>query len=274
MEGCVKEISKSAQGVAYLRTIEETLSGDTLACHLVDDEARGIAEQWLQAYPEVARQVSLRGRYIEDIASRSIEQGGTRQAINIAAGLNTFPYRHPAASRLIRYAELDSEPMIQTKRRLFEPLVKRGIARLLPNQLLYVPINLAAEDLEATFNRMDWNWHEPTFFIFEGISYYLPLNILKRTLATLSRRSAKGSIVAMDYFPARVESTEVFRRVMGSIAQGGEPCLTCPKPEEIKSLFQEFEILSDRDLPDIEKEYCSDCFTIDFDAIVIAKKAC
>lgn len=268
----MKGISLSAQGVAYLRFLEVKLSLDSLAQYLIDDDARATAEHWLSVYPEVARQVALRGRYIEDAASRAIESGETRQVINIAAGLNTFPYRHRTASQLIRYAELDSKAMVRAKQLLIRQLVARKLAEPLPKQILYIPVDLSADNIDATFGNMNWDWHAPTFFIFEGISYYLPMHTLKAALAALSRNSAKGSIVAMDYFPARVESTKVFQQVMGSIAKGGEPCLTCPKPEEIDSLFEGFSIMSDRNLTDIEKDYCSDHFTIDFDAIVVARK--
>ena len=77
----------------------------------------------------------------------------------------------------------------------------------------------------------------------------------------------------MDYFPVRVRETKIFKRVMGDIAKNGEPYYTCPTPDDIKSLFKDFRIISDRDLPDIEKDYCANTCIIDFAAIIVPEKS-
>lgn len=81
-----------------------------------------------------------------------------------------------------------------------------------------------------------------------------------------------GSVLIMDYFIAGVEKTEVFERVMGNVGKAGEPWHTCLDSGGLEKLFAGWRIASDRTLPDIEKDYCPDCKTIEFDAIVVAEK--
>lgn len=266
------EISPSAQGVAYLRSLDEGLSGDTLAKHFVGDEGRRVAEGWLEIFPQVARQIALRGRYIDDTASSYIEKG-VRQMVNIAAGLGSFPYRHKAARKLLRYAEIDVQPMLDFKRGEIASLVARRIIVEPPVAVAYIAVDLAKDDLDDTFERMaGWDLSAPAIFIMEGISYYLPMGTLERVVGAIRRHSAKGSIVVMDYIPARLKDAEIVRHVMGSIADAGEPYYTCPAPDELGRLFDGFTMISDRSLQEIEKDYCADCNTVEFDAIVVAKK--
>lgn len=268
----ITPISPSALGVAYLRQLEETLSKDVLAKHFTNDGARRVAEGWLKDYPQVARQVAIRSRYIEDVASHHIEDRGFLQIVNVAAGLNTFPYRYEHASKLKRYAELDQSPILDFKRQAISDLVAQGIIKKPAFDIAYVPTNLCDGKISSSLNPTGWDWSLPTIFIIEGISYYLPLRTLAQVIDDIKTKSRGGSVVIMDYFPARVQTTPVFKKVMGGIAKNGEPCHTCPTPEDIQSLFKGYKIISDRALPDIEKDYCADTTILDFDAIVVAEK--
>lgn len=268
----MNEISLSALGVAYLRQMEEATSRDTLAKYFTNDKGRRVAEGWLNDYPQVARQIALRGRYIEDTVARYIDEKGIVQAVNVAAGLNTFPYRHSHAPKLRCYAEMDQPQMLDYKKRVVSALVTRRIIEKPDLKILYIPVNLSDGRIGDPLDEAGWDWGRPTVFIVEGISYYLPIAILTKMFGDIKDKSRAGSAIIMDYFPARVQTTKVFKKVMGDIARDGEPCCTCPTPEEIRSLFRDFEIISDRDLPDIEGDYCADAYTIDFDAIVVAER--
>lgn len=271
MNNTSPQISPSALGVAYLRQVEESISKDSLAKYFTNDDARRTAEGWLKDYPQVARQVALRGRYIEDIASHYIEDRGFLQVVNVAAGLNTFPYRYSHASKLRRYAELDQPQMLDFKKQTISDLMDQGVIKKPAFELLCVPTNLFDEKISASLNHVGWNWNLPTIFIVEGISYYLPANILTSLITDIQNYSQSGSAIIMDYFPDRVQTTPVFKKVMGDIAKDGEPCHTCPASGEIQSLFKDFKIISDRDITDIERDYCTDIFTIDFDAIIVVE---
>lgn len=267
----VATISPSALGVAYLRQLEENLSKDTLAHYFTNDDARRVAEGWLKDYPQVARQVAIRGRYIEDIMVRYVADRGLPQVVNVAAGLNTFPYRHSDTPKLKHYAELDQPQMLDYKKKVVSNLVTQGIIKTPATKISHVPINLMDGGIGDSLDQAGWNWDLPTVFIIEGVSYYLPLHISTQIIDDIKKRSLGGCIIIMDYFPARVQTTKVFKKVMGDIEKNGEPCHTCPTPEDIQSLFKDFVIVSDRNLPDIERDYCAGTYTIDFDAIIVVE---
>ena len=61
------EISGTAQMVAVFRSMDEELSGDTLARHFITESGIQIAESYIRdVYPHVVRHLAVRNRYIED----------------------------------------------------------------------------------------------------------------------------------------------------------------------------------------------------------------
>ncbi|MBU4484181.1 class I SAM-dependent methyltransferase, partial [bacterium] len=212
----MKKTSPSAQGVAYLRSLEEDLSGDTLAKYFVAEDGVALANEWLKLYPGVGREICIRNRYIEDKISEYINDRGINQVMNIAAGLNTFPYRHPDSFGLQRYAELDLPKMIDFKKEFISRLVDDGVIEKLHPSVQYVPIDLLSDELE--FNVEGWDWNRPTMFILEGISYYVPFDKLKNIINKLSQLSSKGSVIVMDYFLKNASKKKVFDKIMSTIS--------------------------------------------------------
>ena len=178
----MKPVSPSAKGVAYLRYLEETVSGDTLAKYFTDEEGEKVAEQWLKWCSYVGRTVAIRGRYIEDVAARYIQENNITQMMNIAAGLNTFPYRHKTAAQLKRYAELDLPAMLEFKKaKIVDLKLKRLIST--PSPLVeYFPIDLSSDRFAAELKKIPWSREKPSIYVFEGMSYYLPKKKLQEVI--------------------------------------------------------------------------------------------
>lgn len=268
----MKRVSPSAQACAYLRALEEDLSRDILAKYFVDDEGCRLGEAWLECYPGVARDVSLRSRYIEDVAAKFIEDKKIGQMVNIAAGINTFPYRHPSAKKLGRYAELDLPGMLEYKRSCIADMLEKGIIEETQVRVDYTPTNLIGEGFKGDLARMNINWNKPTIFVMEGISYYLTPELILQTLGIVSKFAAKGSVIVMDYFPAILKEGALLHRMMGLVTDRGDDYITGLNAGELKKLFKGYKIECDTAIPDIELEYCGDQKTLPITAIVVAKK--
>jgi methyltransferase (TIGR00027 family) len=267
----MKPISPSAKGVAYLRHLEVAVSLDSLARYFTDEEGERFAKQWLSWCPYVGRTVAIRGRFTDDVAALYIDRG-ISQMMNVAAGLNTFPYRHPVASKLSRYVELDLPSMIDFKR---ERMAELGQMELLEKDapaVEYCPVDLGSEKFEAELAYIDWDSSRPSICVLEGISYYFPKDKLQRIIDSLTGILAEGSVLIMDYFPDFVRSNGELTKIMnGIVSAGGETCLTYLSPKDAASMLGRFDIVLDRLESDLEPDYYSDRITKQIGSIITAE---
>ena len=256
-----------------MRGMEVEVSLDTLAKHFTNEECKGLVKKWLDIAPYTARLVSIRGRYIEDAVVEKMKTKGITQVLNIAAGLNTFPYRHPGAKNLSHYAELDLAPMLEYKQQEIEKFISKGLIARPTFDLQYIPIDLAADNFLEHFRSIDWNWKEPSIYIFEGISYYIPLERLKEIIDTFAETMASGSLLIMDYFPDIAKENEDLVTIMDDMPKdGGETCVSYLSPSNIKNLLEHFNIISDHLENDLEKEYYGECTSKPMGSIIVAEK--
>lgn len=264
-------VSPSAKGVACLRYMEAHVSRDTLAKCFCDKEGQTLAKKWLKLCPYVGRAVAVRSRHIEDVAARYIEECGIKQMMNIAAGLNTFSYRHNAASKLARYAELDLPPMIDFKKDRIALLKKD---KVISNALIdvdYIPVDLHSKNFFRDFKNINWDWHSPAIYVFEGMSYYLSIKLLQKIMDMLSTSISKGSVLIWDYFPDYVK--EYLDGLMNTIVDsGGEVCLTYLNKTEVNRLMEGFHVVSDRLESELEKEFYPNCISKPVGSIIVAEK--
>ncbi|MBI4126667.1 MAG: class I SAM-dependent methyltransferase [Deltaproteobacteria bacterium] len=250
------QIAQSALAMAYMRSLDIKVSRDTLAQHLLTHEARALGDDWLSVYPGLARHGALRCRYIEDTAITYINRD-VSQMINVAAGLNTFPYRHPDAARLTHYAEFDLPEMIEHKRGIIDRFAREGKIKQPLVKVDYVATDLT-EDIALSFEKLGWDWSKPTIVVMEGISYYVPLASLQRVITTISGFLAPGSPVLFDYFRPEDRKTPLYQKIHQTIGLQKEPFLTFLDSAGVQALFDGSTIVSDRLITDIEKDYCPD----------------
>lgn len=269
----MKNLSPSAQAVCYLRAIEEEVSRDSLAKYFVEEDGRRLAQVLLSIYPGVDRQIAIRSRYFEDKILEFAKKDGIKQIVNIAAGMNTTPHRHSVAPEIEAYAELDLPEMINYKKARIGDLIEKGVIYPVDIDIQYIPVDLLVDDLYWKLKEMKWDWMRPNIFILEGISYYLPLDVLTNVLKGINKISANRSVVIMDYFNYEAAGKDVFEKAMNAIAEvGGELTFTYLSRMEKEKLFKDFKTVSDRLTQDIEKEYCPDSRVLDVVSIITIQK--
>jgi len=116
----IRDVSDTARWVATYRALEsarpDALFHDPLAAELVGAGAEDLADPRL--LPRGARNhwpTVVRTRLVDDLVLRSISEGCDR-VINLAAGLDTRPYRLPIPAE-IRWYEVDLPDLIVAKER-------------------------------------------------------------------------------------------------------------------------------------------------------------
>ncbi len=245
-------ISPSASGVAYLRSIHEDISGDFLAKYFVTPEGEALAKKWLEDLPCVGKEVSLRCRWFDSEIKLALDLG-IRQVVQIAAGLSTFPWRHPDISDL-RYAEIDRREMILFKQEAVKKLITSSLVVPAKCSMDWRSINLSNDHLEAVCRSLSWDFGRPTLFVLEGISYYLSHDRFVELISEIERISSRGSRIALDYFHDETEDLPSLELVMGSIApSGGERSWQRINSEKMEALLRCWKITGHESLAEKAK---------------------
>ena len=91
-------------------------------------------------------------------------------------------------------------------------------------------------------------------------------------MQTLARFLAKGSPILFDYFRPKDTETALYKTLFKTITPRGELLHTFFTHDTVVELFDPIKVLSDRLMPDIEKDYCKDHKTIDFASYLLAER--
>lgn len=211
---------------------------DTLALALLGDQA----EEYIGYHRAHAGhvvlagargQVTCRSRYAEDGLADAVARG-IRQYVILGAGLDSFAYRAALAAQ-VRVFEVDHPATQQWKRSL---LAGAGIG--VPANVAFVPVDFEADSLALCLARSGFDPARPAFVSWLGVTMYLTLATICRTLADVSG-FAPGSQIVVDYMlppGLRDEAGDSYAELVAPVAaQRGEPWLTFLGPREASALL-------------------------------------
>src|SRR5262249_6896082 len=68
-----------------------------------------------------------------------------------------------------------------------------------PANLVYVAVDLRTEELADSLTRAGYKADERTFFIWEGVTMYLPAEAVRATLRWIASNAASESAIVFDY---------------------------------------------------------------------------
>jgi methyltransferase (TIGR00027 family) len=139
-----------------------------------------------------ALMMQVRTRFIEDRLAEEVAKG-TRQVVILGAGFDTKAYRLTELLKNARVFEVDRPVTQQYKRRRIR---EAGIE--VPSNLTYVPIDFRSDSLGGTLEAAGYDSSQATFFIWEGVTMYLPETAIGETLRWVGSQ-AKGSTIIFDF---------------------------------------------------------------------------
>jgi methyltransferase (TIGR00027 family) len=152
-----------------------------------------------------------------DAALLDALQNGATQVVVLGAGFDSRAYRFQSQLGDVRFMEVDYGPtQTYKKQRLGE------ILEVIPPNVSFVPMDFTKDDLLDQLRTADYSEQQITFFLWEGVTYYLPESAVKDTLHFVRDHSASGSRIAFDYFGASNSSLNNPRSLY---ARWGEPVL-------------------------------------------------
>ncbi len=286
------QASFTAMSVAYMRAYhslhaKNKIFDDYLAYNLIPNEKIALIEQyWIdqcwtwdqqlndtettashsgqtitvksleQAAHEFAGTFSSRARYAEDALEKAVNQG-VKQYVILGAGMDTFAFRQSEMMEHLEVFEVDHPATQEFK---LHRLVELGWKH--PAKLHFIPMDFTKESLvTALTSSSSYDPKIKSFFNWLGVTYFLTLDEVFRTLRSISGVAPAGSIVVFDYLdtyafipekmsPKMKESLEFLRNI-------GEPMLTGFNPstlaEDLSGLG--FHLLENLSPEDIEERY-------------------
>lgn len=140
-----------------------------------------------------ARLLITRTHFIDDMLESSIRDG-VEQIVILGAGFDSRAYRFSELLQRARVFEVDRPDTQQTKIRRVRESVGEP-----PANLCYVPIDFRSQSLDEVLGSAGYRSDQRTFFIWEGVTMYLPDDAVRSTLRWIRDNAPPGSSIVFDY---------------------------------------------------------------------------
>lgn len=218
---------------------------------------RYIRQKLHKRVPGSYEYITARTKYLDKLFKQALEEN-IPQIIFLGAGYDTRAIRFKDSIQQTRMFELDVPTTQQHKQKLLQ---KHNIS--IPLQVSFVPINFSKESLNKVLSKVGYDSTQKSFFIWEGVTMYLPEEAIQETLAFIKNHSGRGSTVVFDYFDkyfveGKCDSYGA-KELLESVSKTGEPYQFGIEDGKIDSFLSEngFEILSHYTPNEFETTYLS-----------------
>ena len=246
--------SETAMTVTFCRALaakderEEIKGPDYLAEHFLTEEgkkplkdsaSRKWAIQQLLTSPMYGYFIS-RTAFIDNIFKKYLSEN-ISQIVFLGAGYDTRAYRFRNLLGKTKIFEVDIQ---STQKRKIDILHNMNIE--ISEHITFVSINFETDRLEEVLLKVGFNNSAKTLYIWEGVTYYLTIDTIKKTLDFINTHSSKGSIVCFDYLTENIDSINA-----------AEPYQFIIGKDELIMLLSEhgFEIIEHIDSKEMESKY-------------------
>lgn len=253
------KISATARMVSVWRSRDAALSGDTIAQYFITPEAEKLADEYeRKIYPSIVRHLCLRSRFSEDTLIEAVKKYNIKQFVSLGTGLSTTSYRLNMFPD-VKAFEVDIPKMIVYKKEKIAELFKSGCVKFNPKTVNYIAGDLRfPKKIFCNLIKAKLNISLPTFYLLEGVSYYLPLDIIKELISIIAGLKHPVAYFVMDYWPKYCRKRIVFQLMVKMFGRLNEKVYTLFSGTEIKKLFKNFDVITEKSITQIENMYCSD----------------
>jgi methyltransferase (TIGR00027 family) len=266
--------SRSAQAVAAYRAIgahdpdERIRNPDYLAEKFIDSgflETIGLSSDF-----ELSRKllktsgitsfvyyyVNARTHHIDTILKK-VASEGVKQVVILGAGHDSRAYRFRKVFPDVEFFEVDlPATQAQKKKRLTE------IFGSPPDWVGYAPIDFNTQSLEDVLKKAGYDETQKTFFVWEGVTYYITEEGVDSTLRFIAQHSAPGSSVVFDYMHRSMIDGDLSKYpeaqwLLQRMAEQGEPLIFGIPEGKAEDFVDQrgLEVLSDLGTDELTKRY-------------------
>lgn len=142
-----------------------------------------------EGIPPIGHMNGVRVTFVDAAIERYLP--GVEQFVELGAGYDTRTVQ-PQHNRRIRCFEVDLPKTQQMKRELLDQC---GVDT---SGVKFVPANFLTDDWLDNLVEAGFDSRKPTFFLWEGVTYYLSREAMEKTFRTIAT-IAPGSVVVFDY---------------------------------------------------------------------------
>ncbi len=266
-------ISYTAEIVCAFRTIgardpdPKTRNPDYMAKHFVNPELQstfpGLGVDFEDAKNAMDQMdnggyyyVNARTHHIDGLLTEALK-AGVRQVLIMSAGFDSRAYRFHQAYPDVRFFEIDLPDISVVKQHRVERVLGRKA-----DWVTFVPIDFNTQTLDEVLGRADFASKQQTFYIWEGVTYFLTQTGVDSTLNFIAERSAPGSQIVFDYILEDVVqggdySAYGARKAARFVALVGEPYTFGISPKKLESFvnMHGLGLLSDLGPEDLTQRY-------------------
>ncbi len=256
-----RQPSRTAFAAAAHRAAHQILDrgaifADPLALTILGQDAETVARE-AQDHPGRRGMrvfIAARSNLAETWLAEGVAERGVGQVVVLGAGLDTFAYRHPLASRL-KVFEVDHPATQAWKRRR---LAEAGVTA--PETLTFAPVDFERDRLLDGLVSAGFDPTVRSFFVWLGVVPYLTEAAIRGTLSAIAGLPGGGEVV-FDYAdpPATLDADSLARHAERAerVAALGEPWLSHFEPAELRALLLEagFATVEDLGPPELAERY-------------------
>gem|GEM_PF-61519 len=232
-------VSGTAEATCAFRTIgatdpdPKTRNPDYLARHFLNPEWKGrfpgLGLEWDAAKFAMDQlksgafyYVNARTLHMDALLVKALK-AGFRQVVILGAGFDSRAYRFHDAYPQVRFFEVDLPATSTDKQIRVEKLLGKR-----PDWVSFAAIDFNTQTLADVLAAAGFKTDQKTFYVWEGVTYYISEGGVDGTLRFIADYSAPGSEVVFDYMHADVTlgldySAYGARRVTFYVASRGEP---------------------------------------------------
>jgi methyltransferase (TIGR00027 family) len=210
-------LSATARWTAAVRARETARADRLFSDPWAEALAGPVGAAWIAGRsPDSTAPIAIRTRYFDDWLARCTEALGPAQVVLVGAGLDTRAFRldWPVGTRAY---ELDRADVLGDKERI---LSAAGAAPRCDRVVVAADLGRlwAGELLDAGFE-VD----RPSIWLLEGLLFYLPICIIGRLLAEVSRLAARQSAIGFDIVNGPVLTSPLTRDWIAMQTAAGAP---------------------------------------------------
>ncbi len=195
-----------------------------------------LLSQWELFFPGVVNSILARTRFIDDHLRRFIDDG-MEQLVVLGAGFDTRAWRFEKLEQGTPVFEIDHPDTQNPKKEIL-----KKVFRAIPENLSFAPVDFETSSLEEGLLEKGYNPALKTFFVWEGVTYYLTPAAVGDVLSFVGTRSRAGSRLVFDYFAPSVASGSCelpeAKALAVCLERSGERIVSGIAPEKLNSLLR------------------------------------
>ena len=199
--------------------------------------------------------VNARTHHIDRLLVEALKTG-VRQVVILGAGFDSRAYRFHPAYPDVRFFEIDLPATSASKQHRVEKLLGQN-----PEWVTFVPIDFDTQTLDDVLGEAGFASEQQTFYIWEGVTYFISQAGVNSTLHVIAEKSAPGSQIVFDYVLKDVVqgnySAYGARKAAKFVALMGEPYTFGISPKQLASFvhLHGLRLLSDLGPQDLTQRY-------------------